>query len=484
MSVTKWSPYYYSPNQPDKPTYKASTQNNWNNFIGGTNAQLSAMQYAGLNPLNNGQKTAPSINGNPGLKGVPGGTNWNAAYQTMLNNWKPTYSYSGIGGIGQFKPSQAYTDAMNYTNSLLGQLNSGRTSYSDKVDALMSRIEGRDPFHYDMDKDPLFQQYLNGSMLKGKIAMQDTIGQTSQLTGGYGSTYATAAANGTYNQFITNAYDKVSDYYGMALDAYNQEGQELYNQLGMYQNADATEYSRLANAYSMNLANAQDIYSREYSNYWDTANYNQNAAKFNAEMKYKYDAMNQDNYQSLLSRMVGAQNSTYSSKATNKNGNNTSEEVKPTFTEAQMKSYKDGALKAYNSGGEMGLETFMNSLSSNASDEELMQIYEYAQGYGEYKTPVSMQNWMKSKDTINGGWNIDHNDEITNGDITYTIDQYIDELIKEGYSKSDAEAMAKRFNKVGQSEYLYGSNDAYIEYLMREKGYTRAQAERYVSKLK
>lgn len=232
------------------------------------------------------------------------------------------YGYSGIGGIGQFKPSQAYLDAMNYTNQLLGQLNSGRTSYSDKINEMMGKIENRDKFQYDMDKDPLFQQYLNSSMQKGKVAMQDTIGQASALTGGYGSTYATAAANGAYNQFIQDAYDNVSDYYGMALDTYNQEGQELYNQLGMYQNADATEYSRLANAYSMNLANAQNMYSQEYSNYWDTANYNQSAAQFNAQMKYKYDAMAQDqkNYQTELAwkqyqQMLG--NSTSSASGTN-----------------------------------------------------------------------------------------------------------------------------------------------------------------------
>lgn len=209
----------------------------------------------------------------------------------------PSYTPITMGHIGQFAPSEAYNQAMAYTNSLLEKLNTGRTSYSDRVDAMMNKIENRDKFSYDMDKDPMFQQYLQSSMQKGKIAMQDTIGQASALTGGYGSTYATAAANGVYNQFVQDAYDNVKDYYGMAMDAYNMEGQELYNQLGMYQNADNTEYSRLSNAYSANFANAQNMYQQEYSNYWDTANYNLGVDQFNANESYKAAQMAQDNAQ-------------------------------------------------------------------------------------------------------------------------------------------------------------------------------------------
>lgn len=205
--------------------------------------------------------------------------------------------FSGIGGIGPFHASQAYQDAMAYTNSLLQQLNSGRTAYSDKVDEMMNKIANRDKFSYDFNTDPLFQNALASAMKSGQNAMQDTIGQASALTGGYGSSYATSAANQAYNSFVQDAYAQLPDYYNLALNAYNMEGQEMYNQLGMYQTADNTAYGRLADAYSMNLANAQNMWNQEYSNYWDTANYNQAAAKFNADQKYKYDALAWDKQQ-------------------------------------------------------------------------------------------------------------------------------------------------------------------------------------------
>lgn len=209
---------------------------------------------------------------------TPSGYDW----ESLLKGYG-----GGMSGIGRFAPSAAYNNAMAYTNGLLEKLNSGRTSYSDKIDALMNQINGRDKFVYDMDKDPMFQQYLSSMMDKGKIAMQDTIGQASALTGGYGSTYATSAANGAYNDFVKGAYDNVSDYYNMSLNAYNSEGQELYNRLGMYQNADAAEYSRLAAAYDANLQRANTLYNQEYNNYWDTANYNKSVAQYNNSQKEK-----------------------------------------------------------------------------------------------------------------------------------------------------------------------------------------------------
>jgi hypothetical protein len=125
--------------------------------------------------------------------------------------------YDTLGG--SFKQSQTVTDAMNYTSQLLQKLNTGKTSYSDQVDKLMQEILNRDKFEYDVDKDTLFQQALASAMNAGKSAMQDTIGQASALTGGYGSSYATSAANQAYNEFIEDAYNNLPEYYEMAMQA-------------------------------------------------------------------------------------------------------------------------------------------------------------------------------------------------------------------------------------------------------------------------
>ena len=122
-----------------------------------------------------------------------------------------------------FKKPKAVVQADAWINNQLGIIQSGKTSYSDQVKDMMAQIQGREKFSYDVDNDPLFQQALASSMNSGKQAMQDTIGQASALTGGYGSSYATTAGNQAYNSFIEDAYDNLPQYYQMAMDAYQME---------------------------------------------------------------------------------------------------------------------------------------------------------------------------------------------------------------------------------------------------------------------
>jgi len=169
-----------------------------------------------------------------------------------------------------FATSDAYKQAMQYTNELLEKLNSGKTSYTDQIKDLMSQILNREDFEYDVDKDTLFQQALASAMGSGKSAMQDTIGQASSLTGGYGSTYATSAGNQAYNAFIEDAYNNLPEYYNMALQAYQAEGQEMYQQLDMLNAADATEWGRTYDTWQSNFANAQQMYNQEYGAWQDS----------------------------------------------------------------------------------------------------------------------------------------------------------------------------------------------------------------------
>lgn len=169
-----------------------------------------------------------------------------------------------------FKTPKAVTEADAYLKGALSKIQSGKTSYSDSVREMMDKISGRDKFSYDVDNDPLFQQALASAMNSGKSAMQDTIGQASALTGGYGSSYATSAANQAYNAFIEDAYDNLPQYYQMALDAYNAEGDELYRQLDMFNTADEKEYGRILNAYDATGTYRDRLYNEAYQQFRDS----------------------------------------------------------------------------------------------------------------------------------------------------------------------------------------------------------------------
>lgn len=170
----------------------------------------------------------------------------------------------------QFKMPRAVTEADTYLSAQLQKIQSGRTSYSDQVRDMMDKIMNRVKFSYDVDTDPLFQQALASAMKSGKQAMTDTIGQASALTGGYGSTYATSAGNQAYNAFIEDAYNNLPQYYQMALEAYQMEGDEMYRQFGMVSELDDKEFSRNIAAYDATSQYRNRAYDESYGRYRDS----------------------------------------------------------------------------------------------------------------------------------------------------------------------------------------------------------------------
>lgn len=193
-----------------------------------------------------------------------------------------------------FTVPPAVTEADTYIKSQLQKIQSGKTSYSDQVKGMMDQIMNREKFSYDVDSDPLFQQALASSMNSGKQAMQDTIGQASALTGGYGSTYATTAGNQAYNAFIEDAYDNLPQYYQMAMEAYQMEGDDMYRQLGMLNDADDKEYNRNVTAYDATYQHRNQMYNEAYQQFRDakTDAFNMANLQLNEHGQLVSDAVN------------------------------------------------------------------------------------------------------------------------------------------------------------------------------------------------
>ena len=218
------------------------------------------------------------------------GSKWNASHETFKQgdsaNWdsktnnafdnlnkvtsEPIISDSALKGMNaQFQTPSAVVQADALLSQQLQQIQSGKTSYSDDVRNMMDKIMNREKFSYDVDKDPLFQQALASAMNSGKTAMQDTIGQASALTGGYGSSYATSAGNQAYNSFIEDAYANLPQYYQMALEAYQMEGDEMYRQYGMFSEQDDKEYNRNLQAYDATYQHRNRMYDEAYGQFRD-----------------------------------------------------------------------------------------------------------------------------------------------------------------------------------------------------------------------
>lgn len=119
-----------------------------------------------------------------------------------------------------------------------------KSGYGDMIEQLADRIMNREKFSYDLNGDALYQQYKDQFINQGKLAMQDTIGQAAAMTGGYGNSYAQSVGQQTFQGYLQQLNDKVPELYQLALNQYNQEGDDMYKQFSLLADREETEYGR------------------------------------------------------------------------------------------------------------------------------------------------------------------------------------------------------------------------------------------------
>lgn len=102
--------------------------------------------------------------------------------------------------------------------------------YQKQLASIYEQIQNRGPFQYDMNADPLYQQYKDQYVQGGKLAMKDTMGQAAGLTGGYGSTYGQQVGQQAYNSYLQNLGAQIPKLYEMAYGMYRDRGDDLLKQ--------------------------------------------------------------------------------------------------------------------------------------------------------------------------------------------------------------------------------------------------------------
>lgn len=101
----------------------------------------------------------------------------------------------------------------------------------------------RDKFEYDMGADPMYQKYKEQYTALGKLAMEDTVGQVSSLTGGYANSYAQTAGQQSYQNYMEQLNNMMPELYSMARSNYDAEGQQLYNEIALLEGQRSQAYN-------------------------------------------------------------------------------------------------------------------------------------------------------------------------------------------------------------------------------------------------
>lgn len=117
-------------------------------------------------------------------------------------------------------------------------------SFDQQLQDLYGQITNRPDFQYDVNADPLYQQYKDQYVQQGKLAMKDTMGQAAALTGGYGSTYGQQVGQQAYDAYLQQLSAAIPELYSLAYDRYKDKGDRLLTQYGLVGQQRDTEYSR------------------------------------------------------------------------------------------------------------------------------------------------------------------------------------------------------------------------------------------------
>lgn len=169
-----------------------------------------------------------------------------------------------------------------------------QSSYKDQIDGLLDSIMNRKDFSYDFSSDPLYQQYAEQYKRQANTAMQNVMGNAATLTGGYGNSYAATAGNLAYQNSMQGINDIIPDLYNSAYNAYNQKGQDMYNQVNLLQGMDEQDYAKYRDTvadYYTNLDyykdSANTAYNRDYGKYRDTVSDYYNDIDFYSQLADK-----------------------------------------------------------------------------------------------------------------------------------------------------------------------------------------------------
>ena len=133
------------------------------------------------------------------------------------------------------------------------------SDYTGAISKLKDAISDRS-FSYDPASDSLYRQYADRYIQSGKLAMMDTVGKSSALTGGYGNSYAHTAGQQEYDAYLQKLSEAGLDLYNAAYQKYLDEGDALQREYENLTGEEQQAYNRWKDAVSR-WSDDRDYYS-------------------------------------------------------------------------------------------------------------------------------------------------------------------------------------------------------------------------------
>lgn len=223
-----------------------------------------------------------------------------ASAQDVLNTYNNRYNKAaGTEGLNQYANDEIQKEMWDYITQNIGNdkpvfdFGTDRptyeSSYSSRIDEMLNQILNREDFSYDLESDPMFQQYQTMYNREGSRAMNDTLASAAAGAGGMNS-YAVTAAQQANDYYSAQLMDKAPELYQLAYQMYLQDIDNQVRDLGLLQEMDNTQYGRYRDTMS-DWANDRDFaygkYRDEMGDYQWMKDFNYSAGR---------DKVNDDRY--------------------------------------------------------------------------------------------------------------------------------------------------------------------------------------------
>lgn len=310
----------------------------------------------------------------------------NAAKIQGLANAAPSNPSSNVtagvataSGSTEAKPMYQRSDRVNEYYNKTRNLEKNKpdefeSKYEDQISSILDNIMNRPKFSYtseDMVNDDLYKMYRDQYMRQGNLAMRDTMGNAAALTGGYGNTYASAAGQQAYDNYVSMLNDKALDFYDRAYQRYNDEGQNLYNQMNVVTGLDNTDYQRHRDTVSdyyndLNYYNGRynQEYGYDYGQYQDRVAADQWAQEF--AFQKQQAAQEQANWEAemALRRQAAASSGGGRGRSSRSSSKKKSGSSRNTNTIGWQEAH-DIYISALNEKGQKTADEIMNSLEKD-----------------------------------------------------------------------------------------------------------------------
>lgn len=139
----------------------------------------------------------------------------------------------------EVKAARSVVDSMNALKP--GAYQSG---FAGQLAALYDEIKNRPAFSYDPAEDAAYRRYAEIYTRQGKTAMEDTMGRSAALTGGYGSSYAQRAGQQAYHQYLQELSELVPEFEKNAWNRYIRQGEAMMDRYDLLKGQEAAAYGR------------------------------------------------------------------------------------------------------------------------------------------------------------------------------------------------------------------------------------------------